>query len=207
MTVRVDHYENNVPFYHYTGTFLHQPVDLVSPGSNERPLRRAGDQGSAGDRQLVRSGESHPDEHPRRRSTRTLTTPDVISKITPRDGLNSTVTSWLLGGVADDELNTDENNAVIHDIGIENANPELGIPEDTLVIGYTRPAQRLRPAAPPAGRRRTPESGARLLAGHAREHRPHRRADDGEPVVRPHARLPEPAGRDAAAWVGRTSTA
>jgi hypothetical protein len=31
--VEVDHYENNVPLYHYTGTFLHQPIDLVSPGS------------------------------------------------------------------------------------------------------------------------------------------------------------------------------
>ena len=27
----VAYYQNKIPFYHYTGTFLHQPVDVISP--------------------------------------------------------------------------------------------------------------------------------------------------------------------------------
>ncbi len=147
MTSEVDHYENNVPFYHYTGTFLHQPIDLVSPGSKsdlfvEQVIKVS----------LATDSWSDPGGS-LRKSIRdeiysTLTTPDVISKSTPRDGLNSTVTSWLLGGVADDELNTDENNAWISWIGIENENPELGIPEDLLVIGYTGPRNVFVPELP-----------------------------------------------------------
>ena len=77
-----------------------------------------------------------------------LTSPDVITKISKQDSINSMVTSWLLGGIADDEQNIDENNVVIEDISIQNANPELGIPEDTLIVGYRGPRNVFFPKAP-----------------------------------------------------------
>jgi phospholipase C len=135
--------------YRYAGTFLGQPVDLVSPLSRndlfvEQVIKVAVQTGSWSDpgdtlRTTIRDTIYS-----------TLTTPDVITKAAPRDGLNSTVTSWLLGGVADDEFNADENNARVLDIGIENSNPELGIPEDTLVITYTGPRNVFVPELPPA---------------------------------------------------------
>ena len=77
-----------------------------------------------------------------------LTSTDVLTKKTARDAVNSQVTTWLLGGVADDDHNTDQNNTVIHDIGLQNANPEFGIPEDSLVIAYTGSQHAFVPAAP-----------------------------------------------------------
>ena len=64
--------------------------------------------------------------------------------------INSQVTSWCSAG-SPTTPNTDENNAVIEDIGIQNANPELGIPEDTIVIGYRARATSSSPAEPAAG--------------------------------------------------------
>ena len=56
------------------------------------------------------------------------------------------MSSWLLGGIADDDLNTDENNARVLGIGIENANPELGHPRGHADHQLHRAAQRLRPS-------------------------------------------------------------
>ena len=145
----------NTPLHHYTGTFLGQPVDIVSPASQNDLFV---DQVIKVDIQL--SGLFDPvlratiSAAIRDAIYAKLTTPDAFTKTTPRDGLNSTVSSWLLGGVADDDLNTDENNARVLGIGIENANPELGIPEDTLIISYTGPRNVFVPAKPadwPAG--------------------------------------------------------
>jgi hypothetical protein len=68
-----------------------------------------------------------------------LTTPDAFTKETPRDQINSMVTSWLLGGVADDADNTDGNNAVIDEIGIQG---------DDIVVSYTGARKVFVPQAP-----------------------------------------------------------
>ena len=77
-----------------------------------------------------------------------LTSEDVISRITPRDSTNSTVTSWLLGGIADDEQNTDGNNIVIEDIAIQNANPETRHPRGYAHVGYRGPRNVFVPKKP-----------------------------------------------------------
>ena len=74
-----------------------------------------------------------------------LTKRNVITKMTPCEEINSRVTSWLLGGVADDEHNTDSNNVVIamNDTAIPipgDANGTvmpLEIKDDKIVIPYT----------------------------------------------------------------------
>jgi phospholipase C len=143
----VDHYQGGIPFYHYTGTFLHQPIDFISPLSmNDQFVEQVVKV------ELVTEDASDPGGFIRKeirdRIYDKLTSADVITKITPRDSFNSMVTSWLLGGIADDEKNTDENNIVIEDIAIQNANPELGIPEDTLIIGYRGPRNVFVPKVP-----------------------------------------------------------
>lgn len=150
MKIAVDHQVNGINFYRYTGTFLHQPVNLVSPASQnelfvEQVIKVAVDTGSLDPADILGNTLR---KMIRDEVYSTLTSPDVITKTTGRDGLNSTVSSWLLGGVADDEFNTDENNARVLDIGIENANPELGISEDTLVITYTGPRNVFVPELP-----------------------------------------------------------
>src|SRR5205085_2334569 len=83
-----------------------------------------------------------------------LVSPDNLTGRTRRDGINAQVTSLLLGGIADDDENTDQNNTIIHEIGIQNANPEFGIPEDSIVISYTGPRSVFVPRPPsnwPAG--------------------------------------------------------
>jgi phospholipase C len=147
MAVKTDHIVDFVPFLRYTGTFLHQPVDLVSSDSKgnlfvEQVIKVDLDLGGAFDpgetvRQTIRD-----------KIFERLATPDAITSTTPRDGINSMVTSWLLGGVADDEENTDENNAMIQYIEVLPANPELGIVEDTLVISYAGPRNVFVPQPP-----------------------------------------------------------
>jgi len=147
MKQTVHHYQNNTPYYQYTGTFLHQPVDLISPLSkNDLFVEQVVKVDLATDSAIDPGGLIRKEI--RDRIYGKLTDQDVISKVTPRDSFNSMVTSWLLGGIADDEKNTDENNIFIEDISIQNANPELGIPEDTLTVGYRGPRNVFVPKAP-----------------------------------------------------------
>jgi phospholipase C len=143
----VDHVDAlGTPYYRYIGSFLHQPVDLVSPQSDVASLYI--------DQVIILNLNTDSDavDEIRRiiqdKILHKLIDPDVITKRSARDGINSQVTSWLLGGVADDERNPDENNCWINDIGIQNANPELGIPEDLLVINYRGPQNVFAPTAP-----------------------------------------------------------
>ena len=126
--------------YHYKGTFLHQPVDLISA----EPL------GDLFTEQVIQvsltSASSldfggHVRTQLRDAILGMLTTPDIITKRTVRDSINSLVTSWLLGGTADDEHNTDGNNAKISSIGIQG---------EKIVISYTGPGN-VFVTQPPAG--------------------------------------------------------
>ena len=71
----------------------------------------------------------------------TLTKPDVITKRTPRDAINSTVTSWLLGGVADDDSNTDGNNVIIDSASID---------QDNITLSYAGPRKVFATQVPPS---------------------------------------------------------
>ena len=82
-----------------------------------------------------------------------LSTPDVLTGRTVRDALNSQVTSLLLGGIADDDHDTDQNNTIIHEVGNQTANPEFGIPEDRIVISYNGPGRSSCPHSRLAGPR------------------------------------------------------
>jgi hypothetical protein len=68
-----------------------------------------------------------------------IQSPDVISDRSNRDDINSLVTSWLTGGIADDDANTDDNNIVINDIGFQ---------DNDLVIDYQGPTNVFVPAKP-----------------------------------------------------------
>jgi phospholipase C len=59
-----------------------------------------------------------------------LTRQDPITKRTARDGINSMVTSWLLGGVTDDDHDQDGHNTVLTDIHTDG---------DSLMITYAGP--------------------------------------------------------------------
>jgi Phosphoesterase family/Ricin-type beta-trefoil lectin domain-like len=124
---------------HYTGTFLKQPVDFTSsdPDAVNNLLVE----------QVIKvelvTEHSYDPGGTIRRTMRdqiysALTSPDIMSKLTERDAFNSQVTSWLLGGVADDDEDTDGNNAVISSIGIQ---------DDNIVISYTGPRKVFQPAA------------------------------------------------------------
>ncbi len=142
--------------YHWKGTFLHQPVDFVTPAT-------PGDVVTDFAEQVIQVSLTTGDAiDPQRFIRRTmvqkiydrLRSADTLTGRTTRDGINAQVTSLLLGGIADDDKNTDQNNTVIHDVGIQNANPELGIPEDSIVISYTGPRNVFVPRRPsnwPAG--------------------------------------------------------
>jgi phospholipase C len=136
---------------HFTGTWLHRPLDLWTLADSDTVLNLLLSEVLRVD--LATSSSLDPGDliHDKILSSLRgkLTDPDVLTKKTARDAVNSQVTTWLLGGVADDEHNTDQNNTVIHDIGIENANPELGIPEDSLVISYSGSQNAFVPVAPP----------------------------------------------------------
>lgn len=68
-----------------------------------------------------------------------LSTPDIITGKTARDGINAMVTSWLLGGFADDERNLDGNNTTLQNISFK---------DGQLVITYTGPTKVFVPAKP-----------------------------------------------------------
>ena len=140
------------------GMFLGEPVDLGSDDDDDL-AEHITDHAETVIR--VSLGTNHAKD-PERRIRRTLvdkiyaklSTPDVLTGRTARDALNSQVTSLLLGGIADDDHNTDQNNTIIHEVGIQTANPEFGIPEDRIVIAYTGPRKVFVPAQPagwPAG--------------------------------------------------------
>ena len=146
MTQTLDHTIGQVAYYRYRGTFLHQPVDLVTPVASINDLILE---------QVLRVFlHTDSDLNPLIRTKfrdqiyDKLTSVDVISKTTKRDSVNSTLTSWLLGGVADDPQNTDGNNVVIESIKVETANPQLGIPENRLKIAYRGPRNVFVPKVP-----------------------------------------------------------
>ena len=68
-----------------------------------------------------------------------LRTPDAMSGLTIRDSINSMVTSWLLGGVADNDENIDQNNIKITDLQIE---------DDNIRVSYTGPQNVFVPKTP-----------------------------------------------------------
>ncbi len=150
--------EGSVSLNHYVGTFLHQPIDELSPMTkSERFVSQVIDvslHSDAGPIPGVIDANDFLAGTIRDAVYGMLTMPDAFTMVTGRDALNAQVTSWLCGGVGDDELNTDGNNTRVAGIGIENANPELGIAEDSLVIDYTGPRNVFFPAPPvgwPAG--------------------------------------------------------
>ncbi len=78
-----------------------------------------------------------------------LTTPDRLTGTTVRDSLNGRVTSWMLGGIADDPRNEDGNNCVVEDLHVELADPANGMFEDTIVVSYSGPRRQFVPQPPP----------------------------------------------------------
>jgi Phosphoesterase family/Ricin-type beta-trefoil lectin domain-like len=130
-TRKPDHFEGTIEFFHYTGTLLGQPVDFVdSITAHDKfiddlihvilPTSEKSDPGGFL-RQEIRDNIFDR-----------LTKKDQFTGRTPREDLNSTVTSWLLGGIADDDVDVDGHNAVITDVG-------LGADGDSVVITYTGP--------------------------------------------------------------------
>jgi phospholipase C len=128
-----------IPLLHYKGTLLGQPVDIISPATSAHSLFIE----DLVHVELQTSETSDPGGF-LRQSLRdnifsTLTKQDPITGRTPRDGLNSTVTSWLLGGIADDDVDVDGHNTVITDI-----TPQA----DSIVITYTVPQNVFVPETP-----------------------------------------------------------
>jgi phospholipase C len=143
---------------HYVGTFLHQHVDVFSPQTKSdlfvSQVINVSLHTDAGPFPGTLDANGTLTSKIRDSVYGMLTTPDAFTMLTGRDGINARVTSWLCGGVGDDELNTDGNNTRVAGIGIENANPELGIAEDSIVIDYTGPRNIFVPESPvdwPAG--------------------------------------------------------
>jgi Phosphoesterase family len=139
MKVTFDHQEAGLQFFRYTGTFLGQPVDIVSSDDLntlfvEQVVKVSLTTSSALDpggivRQRIR------DEIFNR-----LGKPDAFTLASPRDSINGTVTSWLLGGAADEDHNTDDNNTALESIGFDG---------DNIVINYTGPRNVFEPVVPP----------------------------------------------------------
>lgn len=147
MKVTVHHVQDGITYFQYTGTFLHQPVNLVSPASiNDLFVEQVVQVDLATDSRFDPGGLIRKEIRDQIYSK--LTSVDVFDGTTRRDGINSMVTSWLLGGVADDAHNTDGNNASIEFAKIQPANPELGIQEDTLAISYRGPKNVFIPKMP-----------------------------------------------------------
>ncbi|HEY3975837.1 MAG TPA: alkaline phosphatase family protein [Streptosporangiaceae bacterium] len=128
-----------VTLYQYNGMFLHAPVSFVATD----------DLGSALVEQVVKvtlvtSHRRDPGGILRQQIRDTifskLTTPDAMSGLTIRDSINSMVTSWLLGGVADNNENIDQNNIEITDLQIE---------DDNIRAAYTGPRNAFVPPTPP----------------------------------------------------------
>jgi hypothetical protein len=139
-TRTIDHIDpqTSLTFWRYQGTLLGRPVDvppsplsasdlflddlvhvhLVSDGGEVQHLLREIIQGAV-------IGK--------------FTTKDAFTGRTGRDGLNSMATSWLLGGVPDDDRNDDGHNTVITDLHFEG---------DEMVIAYTGPQLTFVPPTP-----------------------------------------------------------
>ena len=86
----------------------------------------------------------------------TIQSVDVISDRSRRDDINSLVTSWLTGGIADDDVNTDENNIIINEIDFQDSD---------LVMGYLGPTNVFVPERPrdwPAGHDFSPSTLANI---------------------------------------------
>jgi hypothetical protein len=147
MSVTLDHYNTatHVLYYRIKGSFLHEPVDLVTSNPDVYSLFL--------DQVIVLNlNADGPGLDTLRSTLRSqvvdkLTKVDLMTNRSPRDGINSQATSWLLGGVADDELNADENNCILRDIGVQLGDPARGI-DDMLVIDYSGPQNVFVPAAP-----------------------------------------------------------
>jgi phospholipase C len=126
-----------VDLYQYNGTFLHAPVSFVGTG----------DFGSLFVEQVVKvvlkAGTFEPGGTLRQRIRDTifskLTAPDAMSGLTIRDSINSMVTSWLLGGIADNDEDIDQNNIKITDLQIE---------DDNIRASYTGPKNVYVPKTP-----------------------------------------------------------
>ena len=128
---RLNHVDpvSNVPFFRYTGTFLGQPVDLVSPASAYDLFIE-----DALQVRLMTANTTDPGgffrQFARDKIFQTLTKKDALTGRTPIDGINSMATSWLTGGVADDAHDADHNNIVISSVVVE---------DDNLVISFAGP--------------------------------------------------------------------
>ncbi|MFJ9179323.1 alkaline phosphatase family protein [Streptomyces sp. NPDC102360] len=128
MTVTEEPSGGEFPNFHYVGTFLGQPVDLVTPNGNINKV--FGEQ--VVQVHLTTDSTFDPGGTVRQRIRDQILSrlgkSDPITGDSPRDGINALVTSLLLGGTADDERNIDGNNTVLDSIGFEG---------DNLVIRYT----------------------------------------------------------------------
>jgi phospholipase C len=135
-------------YVHYVGTFLHEPVDMVSgQGVDDLFYEQVVQVDLTTDSAWDPGGLLR--HQIRNQIYDGLSKVDAFTKRSLRDDINSMVTSWLLGGVADDEHNIDENNIVIEDVSPpQAAQPELGVDEDTLTISYRGPRKVFVPQAP-----------------------------------------------------------
>jgi phospholipase C len=140
----------NGPQTHCTGTFLGQPVDLTLEADFDGVIAhfvaKVVHLDMDTDVDFIVEGILRTTLL--RKIFGMLTTPDRFTGRTARDGLNAWVTSWLLGGIADDPENTDGNNCVLDDIHIELADPANGIPEDRIRISYAGPQRAFVPVMP-----------------------------------------------------------
>jgi phospholipase C len=158
------------PSFHWKGTFLHAPVERVSGVRSFEVDEVVTDLAE----QVIKvSLETDSPPDPKRFIRRTmvrkiydkLISPDTFTGRTQRDGINAQVTSLLLGGIADEDEHIDQNDTIIQGVGIQNANPEFGIPEDSIVISYTGPRNVFVPQQPsnwPAGHDFTPGALAHI---------------------------------------------
>jgi phospholipase C len=137
----LDHFQQpgNIPFYRYQGTLLSQPVDVVVPNDSAQDLF-IDDLLTV---HLVTSSALDPGgffrQDFRDKLFSQITDRDKFTGRSLRDSLNSTATSWLLGGVADEARDDDGNNTELTDIRFDG---------DNLVITYNGPRKAFRPAVP-----------------------------------------------------------
>jgi phospholipase C len=114
--------------FRYTGNFLGQPIDLLASDPNVNKV--FGEQ--VVQVHLTTADTFDPGGIVRQRIRDQIISRlgknDGITGASPRDGINSLVTSLLLGGTPDDEQNIDGNNTVLQSIKFEG---------DNLAIRYT----------------------------------------------------------------------
>ncbi len=122
--------------FHYTGTMLGQPVDFTTA---ETPREVFLDE--LIHVHLVTSEITDPGsfirEGLRDNIFDQLRTQDHFTGRTPRDSINSTLTSWLAGGVSDDDVDIDGHNIEIFDLHGDATNDEIvithSVPENVFV--------------------------------------------------------------------------